>query len=118
MADCNIRNMPDGLMAQMKQEALRQGMSLRAWMIWVLSAQFGKGISNGDDAGEVEGVVPGVARGGMSIPAGEGQVRPSAIGQGAREGSAEAPDCPDCAVPMVRNVQMKRWDCKCGFQRK
>jgi hypothetical protein len=50
MRAINIRGVEEGLWRRVRQEAAKEGKTLREWVIWVLEGQF-----SGDEKGRAEG---------------------------------------------------------------
>ena len=130
MADLVLRGMDGELVRRVRSAAALDGMKVKEWASRILEAGLretdslvrkSEPAATDDREVDSETHVPVVAK--------EPQETREATGKrgGVRLGMEKSvpdtisgnPECPECCEPMLDNVRLKQWNCKCGFvQRK
>lgn len=115
MPDCNIRNIDESLMREMKAKAAQEGLTLRDWAI----SRFATGVGwqrDGRGNARTERLGVDLASAGSTrdaFHAGESGL------VGDRDVLAlEKPQCPECLTDLYENRKMRMWWCKCGHQQR
>lgn len=100
MASLNIRDVDKELVFGVKAEAESRGQTLRGFVVSVLEKELGKGGGSG-----VLAEPANVFVGAPDVPVVE------------KTWVVSRPECPDCGEVMFENLRIRKYWCKCGYQK-